>query len=93
MKIKEEDMENYIRTLEEAELWNQLVTEKVVIKEGSRKKKDGTKNDVCRIRTFESARKAYFEIVFEVNFEETPSVPKRIEKAQAILAKFQKEAA
>lgn len=88
MKIKEEDMPQYVRNLEEAELWDSLVEGKVTIKNGSRTKKDGTKNDVTRTRTFESARKAYFELVFEVNFDEAPSVPPRVLNARAMVEKF-----
>ena len=83
-EIKQGDMYEYINNLEQAQYWSDLVCNPTVIKKATR-----NGEDVSRKRTFESARKAYFEKF--ANIEEKKERDLETE-AKAILAMFKEEA-
>lgn len=81
--VTAETIENYVTSFEQAEYWYMLVTEPATIN-----KKDGS-GTFLRKRTFESARKAYFEKFYNVEEE---SEEREIEReAYSILNKFKEK--
>lgn len=81
--VTAETIENYVTSLEQAEYWYMLVTEPATIS-----KKDGS-GTFLRKRTFESARKAYFEKFYNVKEEKEP---RELEcQAGAMLNKFKEK--
>lgn len=81
--VNSKSIETYITNLEQAEYWVKLLTEPAAIN-----KKDGS-GTFLRKRTFESARKAYFEKFYNVEEE---SEEREIEReAYSILDKFKEK--
>lgn len=81
--IKQEDMLSYINNLEQAEYWRNLVCNPTVIEKATRNGKA-----VSRKRTFESARKAYFEKFANLEEKKERDIEKQ---AKDILAMFMEE--
>lgn len=83
-EIKQGDMFDYIHNEEQAQYWRDLVCNPTVIKKATR-----NGEDVSRKRTFESARKAYFEKFANIEEKKERSIEA---EAEAILAMFKEEA-